>query len=346
MLEKLSRVTRVVLGKIIIKLLSIPGVKGWFERVTQLYEIVRLEKELDMLNGKRGACLLNFRHYLPDTEGRIDRLRRVINKRPVAIILHGPSVTELEERITELEDCDICYFSLNAFRVPEQHILQRINRNLSLVMYSAIRREPDSSMDDVIDFLDREEDNIFVSDRASFRALEPGFDLGKFIRKYDKKLLFFTGTPISSITIKDRLFLRAPSIEYPLHFPSQSSFSILLSLALIGEAPMVVIFGGDGGRINGRELHFRECGSSDPESVREQVLMVDTRTFNATMPLLLEKIYKMYNLKPVDIVNCSVQSHYTPLRKLSYDETFALLKSFKKGDQLKNGKPKYTVYHC
>ncbi len=139
MLEKLSLMIRVALGKIIVKVLFIPGVKRWFERVLQVYEIVRLEKELDILNGKQEVPMLNFRHYLPDTEERIERLRRVINKRPVAIILHGPSVTELEERITELDDCDICYFSLNAFRVPEKHILQKINRNLSIVMYSAIR---------------------------------------------------------------------------------------------------------------------------------------------------------------------------------------------------------------
>jgi len=58
--------------------------------------------------------------------------------------------------------------------------------------------------------------------------------------------------------------------------------------------------------------------------------MADTRAFNITMPLILDRIYEIYNLRPIDIVNCSEQSHYTPFRKLSYDETFALLKSFKK----------------
>jgi len=40
----------------------------------------------------------------------------------------------------------------------------------------------------------------------------------------------------------------------------------------------------------------------------------------------MERVYKLYDLEPVDIINCSLQSHYTPLRKLTYDETFALLK--------------------
>lgn len=321
---------RRVLGKIIIRVLLVPGVKKWFERVSRLYELARLEKELDMLNRKQEVCL-NFRHYLPDTEERIERLRRVINKRPVAIILHGASLTELEDRIGELEDCDICYFSLNYFWVPEKHILQKINRNLSLVMCSAIDAGWKAEMHNAVAFLERPEDNIFISERDSFGALGQAFDLNKFIEKYDKKLLFFTSTAISSITIKNGLFLQVPSVEYPLHFPRQSSFLGMLALALIGGAPMVVVFGADGVRINAKNLHYRETGGELRDSdITEHWLMVDTRLFNVTMPLILEKIYKMYNLRPVDIINCSVQSHYTPLRKLSYDETFTLLKSFKK----------------
>ena len=283
-----------------------------------------------MFNGKQ--VRLNFRHYLPATEARIERLRRVVNKRPVAIILHGPSVKALEDRITELEDCHICYFGVNRFWVSEKYILQKINRTCSVAMYSSIRSGADSQMGNVIDFLKRQEDNMYISERENFRVLEvvEGFDLNRFIKKYDKKLLFFTGVPTTSITIRSGLFLRTPSIEYPLHFLRQSSFSILLSLALIGKAPLVVVFGGDGGRIKGEELYFRESSASDPESHLERSLMFDTRTFNTTTPLMLEKIYQMYNLKPVDVINCSVQSNYTPLRKLSYDETFALLKSFKK----------------
>ena len=153
MFEKLLRTIRVTLRKIIVNVLLIPGVNRWFERIIQIYEIALIAKELDMLNRKQ-EVRLNFRHYLPDTEERIERLRRVINKRPVGIILHGASIAELEGRITELEDCDICYFSLNAFRGIEEHILQKINRNLSLIMCSAA---PGKQMNDIIDFLERQE---------------------------------------------------------------------------------------------------------------------------------------------------------------------------------------------
>ena len=325
-----------VLKKIAKKLLSVlpvPKADWTVKKVVKFYETVQDEKELALTHRKQGTRL-NFSHYLPGTEERIERLRRVVNKRPVAIILHGPSAKELEARITELRDCDICYFSLNAFRIPEEHILQKINRNLSLVMYTAIAGLK-IQIKNVMDFLEREEDNIFISARESFylQEMPPGFDLDEFIKKYDKKLLFFTPT-YTVITLSGRLLPRVPSIVYPLHFPAQGSFSILLSLALMGEAPLVTIFGGDGGRIEGQELFYKEYGDSygvsKPEAVVERGLMTDTRLFNATMPVLSEEIYKIYNLKPVDIINCSERSNYTPLRKLSYDETFAILKSFGK----------------
>lgn len=332
MFQKLSLRFKILLGKIFIKALLIPGFKKWFGRVVQLSDGVQNKKESDVFNRKE-VCL-NFSHYLPDTEARIERLRRVINKRPVAIILHGPSLKELESRITELEDCDICYFSLNTFRPAEKHILARINRNFSVVMVSAILAGAygnTTDVNDFIEFLERPEDNIFISERDSFRPVEAqGFAFGEFVKKYDKKLLFFTATPTTSVTVGEGLFIRVPSIEYPLHFLAQSSFSILLSMALIGEASMVVVFGGDGGRIEGEELHFRETSGGVPDAVVEPDLVKDTRMFNMTMPIMLDKIYKMYNLKPVDIINCSLQSHYTPLRKLSYDETFTQLKSYRK----------------
>lgn len=343
MFDKLSLLMRMVLGKIIIKVLFLPGIRKWFDRVVPLYEKTQIDDECDMLERRGGDTRLNFSHYLPNTEERIERLRRLINKRPVVIILHGPSVKELESRITELKDCDICYFGLNYFKVPEEHVLQKINRTYSVVMVSAILAGSYGVTNEVnyfVEFLERPEANMVVSDGNSFRALEAkGFDLSEFIKKYDNKILFFTGNPVSSITISSSgdhwrnggLFLQVPSIEYPLHFPALTSFSVLLSLALIGEAPMVVVFGGDGGRTSQQELYYRETSGGNPDSpAAEQSIMVYTRSFNLTMPLLIEKIYKMYNLKPVNIINCSPQSRYTPLRKLSYDDTFALLKSFQK----------------
>lgn len=298
-----------------------------FYEICEIYETVQAKKRQEVYP-------MNFKRYLSGTEERIERLRKVINKRPVAIILPGFSVRELKERITELKDCDICYASMNAFWVLEKHILEKINRNLSVIMCSA---DPSKEINNIVDFLEKKEDNIFISERESFqrtkKKLPKGFDLDKFIEKYNEKLLFFTAifTPFI-LTVRGGLFPHIPSRKYPLHFPAQNSLSVLLSLALIGEASKVLIFGGDGGRINTRKLYFEEelyfekSYSWKQGFTSEDQLVIDARIFNATMPLMLKRIYKIYNLRPVDIINCSEGSHYTPFRKLSYNETFAILK--------------------
>ncbi len=335
MFKKLIRVLKRLRSKIIMKLLHTPAVKRRLEEISRAYEsdqiaIVYDEDGMavdrDLVLAEQGAHL-NFSHYLPDTEERIEKLRRLINERPVAIILHGPSLKELEERISELKDCDICYFGLNDFWVGEEHILQQINRHFSVVMCGGA---PITQVLANSDFLERQENNMFIAPMNSLRPpqLLDEFDLDGFIKKYDRKLLFFECI-FTSIKIHYGLFLPIPSIEYPLHFPMQNSFSMLLSLALIGKAPLVVIFGGDGGRIDVPELHFKEYASASTYTgaTLERSLAKDTRIFNVTMPLILEKIYKLYNLEPVDIINCSEQSHYTPFRKLSYDETISLLEN-------------------
>ncbi len=315
----MNKILKRIFKKILEKALLISRVRRGLDEVCRFYATTPIVKEPDRMN---------FTHYLPDTEERIKRLRRLINKRPVVILLHGASIRQLEQRITELKNCDICYFGLNICWPVEKYILKKISRRLSVVMKSG---DPGGDMDNIIDFLERPGDNIFISEKQSFqeKKIPEGFNLDKFIKKYDKKLLFFTST-FTYITMEAGLSLRIPSMEYPLDFPRQDSFSILLSLAVIGGASLVVIFGGDGGRVNTEELYFRETGPSNPDSIVERTaekLMIGTKLFNVAMPLMLEKIYKIYNLKPVDIINCSEQSHYTPLKKLSYDETIALLKS-------------------
>ncbi|MFC1933569.1 hypothetical protein ACFLXX_00245 [Chloroflexota bacterium] len=338
MFDKLLRVPRILLRKIIRRALLVSRIETWFGIVGQFYERIQFERERDISNSERGIRSLDFTHYLPYTEERIEKLRQVINGRPVAILLQGPSIIQLEERISELRDCDICYAGLNDFGVIEERILEKINRHLSLFMCSSLidlRRQIENR--NLFDYLERQEENLLVSEKESFliQQLWQPFDLDEFVTKYDRRLLFFVST-FTFMKIQEGLFLPVPSIRYPLHFPKQGSFSILLSLALIGGASMIAVFGGDGGIIKKGEKYFGGYGKGKQEYGMDQGSSTDinvftgTNIFNATMPVMLEKLREIYDIPPVDIVNCSVQSHYTSLRKLSYDKTIALLKSFKK----------------
>src|SRR3989344_6230361 len=133
----------------------------------------------------------NSPNYLPNSEQRLEHLRRIINGRPVAILVAGPSISELEERIVELSQADICYFGLNNFFVQENHILKKINKHFSVLVESTDDSKKDfsSAFDKIIDFLNRDDDNMLFSFFADFNILGLDFNLRKFLDKYDKKLL-------------------------------------------------------------------------------------------------------------------------------------------------------------
>lgn len=255
--------------------------------------------------------------YLTNTEERIDHLRRVVNGRPVAILTAGPSIKELEKRISELQDVDICYFGFNNFRIQEEHILQQINRHFS-VMMSTVPAAIPLFLKDIIIFLNRDEDNMFVSsfggDIYTFGQVRCDFDLNQFISKYNQKLIFFD-------LKNERTF---PNSSYPFHFIGSNSLLMLIQLAIIGKASKVVIFGADGysDKKNG-EHYYRQ---NEYKGASNKILKyVTDKQYNPVAPIAIRNTYETYDLKPIEIINCSEKSFYTPFPNVSYNYAFEYL---------------------
>lgn len=264
---------------------------------------------------------MNFKSndYLPNSEERIEKLRKIVCGRPVAILAAGPSIKELEKRIDELHNADICYFGLNSF-VQETHILQQIDKHLSIYVDGCSRNIP-ITIKNIINFLNRDEDNMFVSTfyDNSFELLGTDFDLNQFISKYDRKLIFI------SISLERT----APNSNSPLHFILSNTLLILIQLAIIGKASKIVVFGADGYCEKTIEEHYYRQSESN-YSPRENLINDTNNYFNPIAPIAIRNIYKTYNLAPIDILNCSENSFYTPFPNVSYDDAFEYLLTDKK----------------
>lgn len=265
---------------------------------------------------------MNFtsKYYLPNSEKRIEHLREIIDGRPVAILAAGPSIKGIEKRISELRQADICYFGFNQFSLQETHILQQIDKHLSVVMCSC-REHIQEYLKDIINFLDRDEDNMFVSSfwRNTFELMNSDFNLNQFLSKYDRKHIFF-----------DLSFERTvPNRKYPLHFVVSNSLLVLIQIALIGKASKIMLFGADGYcKENGERYYKNQCESDD---ARQKSVLDDTnRYFNSIAPITIRNLYKTYNLTPIEILNCSEDSAYTPFHIVSYDDAFDYLLRGKK----------------
>ncbi|MDR4508951.1 MAG: glycosyltransferase [Candidatus Brocadiaceae bacterium] len=265
--------------------------------------------------------------YLPGSEERIEHLRRIIHGRPVAILAAGPSIKELEKRIEELRYADICYFGMNSF-LQEKHIIQKINKHVS-VFFRSCREGMPEVMKDIITFLKKDEDNMFVSSfhRNTFELLDNSFELNSFLGSYDKKLLFF-GISYDR-TLPDR--------ERPLHFISGNSLQILIQLAIIGKASGIVLFGADGSskmhksdKIGDLWYRFPDYYSHWKRKSAESLFLDTTLCFNPILPVAIRNTCKTYKIPPIAILNCSENSGYTPVPTVTYQDAFDFLLNKKK----------------
>lgn len=265
-----------------------------------------------------------LKDYLPDSESRIARLRKIVDERPVAIFAAGPSIHELEARIGELRRADICYFGLNNFFVQEVHILRTINKRMSVVMCGSPAGVAEA-MDGITNFLDRDEENMFISSSndETFGLLDKSFSREQFLADYDKKLLFIGARTEKTI----------PNKEYPLHFMTSNSLLVLIQMALIGKASSIVLFGADGhcGE-NAQKYYYRQNEYEARKWPKTDLLLInDTMCqFNPIASVAIRNTYKTYGLRPVNILNCSKKSFYTPFPKISYDEAVEYLATGKK----------------
>lgn len=262
---------------------------------------------------------MNFtsKDYLPNSEERIEHLRKIINGRPAAIFAAGPSIKELEDRIGELRHANICYIGLNRFFVQEKYILRQIDKHFSVGILPNSSDMRIAIKYIIDDFLNRDEDNMLISQHSSrhdaFGQLSD-FDLHQFINKYDKKLLFVSASDGSM-----------PNSDNPLHFVPTNTLSALIQLMIIGKASKIVLFGADGCYTNTTELYYRQNEYSIYGGATVTDCLNDLQLFNYWVKIMIPNIYNVYNIMPIDIINCSENSLYTPFPKISYDKAFEIL---------------------
>lgn len=269
-------------------------------------------------DGKDGTMNFSCPEYLPDSESRVRKLQALVRGRAVAVLAAGPSLGELESRIEELRTADICYFGVNHFTVVERHILQKIDRQFSVVLCSCCEAIPQVEAM-VLQFLERPVENVFISSFSHgtsglpFTSKEPE----KFLQEHGSKMLFF-GLRDSGASV--------PSEEEPLHFNACNSLLGLILMAVISKPSMIVLFGSDGYCAEGAVQYYRPEEYLTSLAAVRDILVGDVGTrFNPIAGSSVENTRKTYGLPEVKILNCSEYSFYEPFPKVSYDVAFAEL---------------------
>ena len=222
-------------------------------------------------------------------------LRKIVGERTVGIMLHGGSIRELEERIEEFVDLDMCYMSINRFKVMEDRILGKVGKRLKLVFLMSEQEMP-RRVEDVNGYLDRGT-GLFMT---TFSALSW---LGKeewthIVKEHDEQLY-----------VMPRLLCRP---VYPI------SLALILDQLALCRVEKVVLFGADGYvPDDNNEWNQQKMLETyyDPgffaEEKRPCGLAFGTRHFNETYT---------YDPDCITVVNCSQNSHINHFPKIGYDQ--------------------------
>ena len=117
----------------------------------------------------------------------------MVGGRDIALLLYGPSARELENRIDELRNRDVCFASINKFDEVEQRFLTPIDRALDLVV-AGNPNDMRQRWAAFHDYLQRPDRNMLMLTAYATIGLPPHLCAGD---AFNEKLLYFhTGGPM------------------------------------------------------------------------------------------------------------------------------------------------------
>ena len=230
----------------------------------------------------------------------------------------GRSIEELDKRIDEFKDFDVIWCSMSSFDVPQQHILNRINKYFTIVFdcstvknevnYELTRRIPRISY-----HLDTYKNSIYIttnSDKNNTYELRqkiaPDFNI-----KYRSQILYVEELGIN---------------------PNPFCVSIHLFIASLYKlgCKEVILFGQDGDSKGKYNNHVDSYYKSDLIREDKEIagnliynLVGDTNNVNESYNYLLQQTLN-YIPKPL---NCSPGSTFNIFKTVNYDELLKYLKN-------------------
>ena len=244
---------------------------------------------------------------------KIEQLKKTVNNRVVGIMSHGKSIEELEKRIVEFKDFNVCWASFNLFSVMEDFILNRIHKKLDLVLDGCPSKSVGFDINVRIKDFKRiiNRGTLFISSKS---LLEPYKD---FYNEYKDKIIFL-----------GELF------PIPIQYSPNSSICILIYVLALCGASKIILFGYDGYKDKNKWINsyykkdiqikrqYSIKGTTNPFPVGVSSHKQD---FEKYFMKSYEFLRDNYNIQLPEIINCSNISIYNTFKKVSYDELKEIL---------------------
>lgn len=240
------------------------------------------------------------------------RLKEKVKGRTVFLLSFGKSITELENRINQFRNLDICWAGFSDYTILEDNILNKIETYFDIIhdavpvikngTYNIEKRIPD-----FITLLNR--GSLLISSRGIIRNEFKKHGNESFFRGYEKKIIF-----------------REDYFTKPIIFGGDT-FCWTIYLLTLAQPKRIIAFGADGyDRIPEKftESYYRpelwkprNTAAADAPITE---LNCATKYINANFKDNYKQFCEYVNIQPAEILNCSPNSLYTPFKTISYDE--------------------------
>ena len=255
----------------------------------------------------------------------LEYLKSIINNRTVCLMSHGASIRELEHHIIDFDGKNVCWVSLGLFPIMEEFILSRINKKLDIVFDCAT--VPEARMPHyepirlrrIHHFLTRANSNLWITTHGLLRdSVTPYYPHLLEHDCYKNRILQV-----------DSLF---PADDIAKWMDVPNSMTLLIGAMIAGGASKIMIFGLDGYNNDiskgihsyyHPEAHINEriaaLGTTHDAGINR-----DTNGFEIRFPNILKGYFELFQ-REIPIYNCSPNSLYSVLPKITYGELNGLL---------------------
>jgi len=225
------------------------------------------------------------------------RIRGVVADRPVWVLLHGKSIQELENRIGQFRNHNICYASVNNFPIVEDNILAKINKRLDIIHCSSGYRVQ-QRIPMMEGFLARPDNNTMITQLNTLSSIEH-YTGGTFVKRF-----------------REKVWLMQQDLK-----PGMSSIAYLLRILIEANTRQVILFGADGSTATAGDMKGMIRGYYHPEVFNNGTrtatdIVHDTIKLNSYMRTLMAAA-KTHNTQ---VLNCSPDSTVKYIRKINYDD--------------------------
>jgi len=255
----------------------------------------------------------------------MNRLVDKIKNKIVCIVLHGKSIEELENRIEEFNNDNICWVSMNTFDIVQNNILNKINKQLDIIYHFSLHRgniEIEVQIPNLKQAIDK--GSLLITNKNLFIDAYTRLQQEEFINEYKDKVLLLDDIKTKANIPLEKVEAGLPTICY-----------ILYSLIIMG-ASKIIVFGFDGSDYDINTSDMNSYYKSDivfsrtvlPKEKVENLakgflgsIGYDTLSINNNFLAIYEKIKSSFNLSELPIIlNCSPISKIKVFKIIDYNE--------------------------